>query len=121
MDRSPDVVVVGAGQAGLAVAYGLRRTGRSFVLLDDQPGPGGAWRHAWDSLRLFSPARFSSLPGVLMAGGPDDYPTRDETVAYLAAYEARYALPVERPVRVHAVERADGDPAGRLVVRTDRG
>ena len=116
-----DVVVVGAGQAGLAVSYGLHRTGLSCVLLDDQPAPGGAWRHGWGSLRLFSPARFSSLPGVLMDGGPDYYPTRDETVAYLAAYEARYALPVERPVHVRAVEREDDAPAGRLVVRTDRG
>ena len=123
--RDIDVVIVGAGQAGLAVAYGLRRTGLSFVVLDAQPGPGAAWRHGWDSLRLFSPARFSSLPGVLMDGGPDYYPSRDETVAYLAAYEARYALPVERPVSVLAVERAvereDGDSAGGLVVRTDRG
>ena len=115
-----DVVVVGAGQAGLAVGYHLRRTGLSFVILDDQAGPGGAWRHGWDSLRLFSPARFSSLPGVLMDGGPDYYPSRDETLAYLAAYEARYSLPVERPVHVEAVERG-GAPDGRLVVRTDRG
>ena len=115
-----DVVVVGAGQAGLAVGYHLRRTGLSFVILDDQAGPGGAWRHGWDSLRLFSPARFSSLPGVLMDGGPDYYPPRDETLAYLAAYEARYSLPVERPAHVEAVERG-GAPDGRLVVRTDRG
>ncbi|HEX8386082.1 MAG TPA: ArsO family NAD(P)H-dependent flavin-containing monooxygenase [Rubricoccaceae bacterium] len=119
--READVVVIGAGQAGLAVGYHLRRTGLSFMLLDNQEGPGGAWRHGWNSLRLFSPARFSSLPGVLMEGGPDYYPTRDETVAYLAAYEARYDLPVERPVHVLAVEREDDSPDGCLVVRTDQG
>ena len=58
-----DVAVVGAGQAGLAVGYHLRRTGLSFALLDEQEAPGGAWRHVWPSLRLFSPAAHSSLPG----------------------------------------------------------
>lgn len=96
-----DVVVVGGGQAALAAGFYLRRSGRRFVLLDDQPGPGGAWQHTWPSLRLFSPARWSSLPGWLMPEGEDRYPTRDEAIAYLAEYERRYALPVERPVRVH--------------------
>jgi cation diffusion facilitator CzcD-associated flavoprotein CzcO len=108
-----DVVVIGGGQAGLAVGYYLRRTARSFVILDDQPGPGGAWRHTWESLRLFSPARFSSLPGWLMPGGPDCYPTRDEALAYLAAYERRYELPLRRPVRATGVHR-DG-----ALLRTD--
>lgn len=112
-----DVVVVGGGQAALAVGFYLRRTGLGFVLLDEQPGPGGAWRHGWSSLRLFSPARWSSLPGWPMTGGADAYPTRDETLAYLAAYEARYALPVRRPVRVDEV-RDDGE---RLAVETDAG
>jgi cation diffusion facilitator CzcD-associated flavoprotein CzcO len=58
-----DVVIIGGGQAGLAVGYYLRRTGLSFVILDAEEGPGGAWRHAWPSLRLFSPAKWSSLPG----------------------------------------------------------
>jgi len=58
-----DVVVIGGGQAGLAVAYYLRRAGLDFVVLDAADGPGGAWPHAWDSLRLFSPATYSSLPG----------------------------------------------------------
>jgi cation diffusion facilitator CzcD-associated flavoprotein CzcO len=116
-ERTADVVVIGAGQAGLAVGYYLRRSGLSYVLLDAQEGPGGAWRRAWASLRLFSPARWSSLPGTLMEAGPDHYPSRDEALAYLAAYEAKYALPVERPIRVRAVHR-DGDT---LAVETDRG
>ncbi len=115
--KSLDVVVIGGGQAGLAVGYYLRRTGLSWAILDAQQGPGGAWPRAWDSLRLFSPARFSSLPGWLMPGGTDDYPARDAAVDYLAQYEARYGLPVERPVRVRAVRREDG----RFAIDTDSG
>lgn len=107
-----DVVVIGGGQAGLAVGYYLRRSGLRFVLLDDQQAPGGAWLRAWPSLRLFSPAQWSSLPGWMMprepAAGGDTYPTRDATLAYLAQYERRYAIPVRRPVHVDAVRR-DGD------------
>lgn len=103
--RQRDVVVVGAGQSGLAVGYHLQRTGLSCVLLDAAEAPGGAWLGAWESLRLFSPARWSSLPGWLMPGGEDHYPTRDEVLAYLATYEARYQLPTVRPVRVSAVRR----------------
>lgn len=112
-----DVVVIGGGQAALAAGYFLRRSGLSFALLDAHPGPGGAWRHAWPSLRLFSPARWSSLPGWLMPAGADPYPTRDETLAYLAAYESRYELPVARPVRVRSTI-ADGN---RLRVVADGG
>ena len=101
-----DVLVIGGGQSALAVGFYLRRCGLSYALLDAQPEPGGAWRHGWPSLRLFSPARWSSLPGWLMPGGETDYPSRDEVVAYLAEYERRYALAVERPVTVHAVRAA---------------
>lgn len=103
-----DVVVIGAGQAGLAVARELARAGLAYVVLDAQDAPGGAWRHAWHSLQLFSPARWSSLPGTLMPGGENTYPTRNDVVAYLAGYEAKYALNVRRPVRVHGVTR-EGD------------
>lgn len=116
VERRIDVVVIGGGQSGLAVGYYLRRTQLSFVILDPQAEPGGSWLHTWQSLRLFSPARFSSLPGWLMEGGPDFYPSRDEALAYLRQYEARYELPTERPVRVSAVRRK-GD---RLEVETDR-
>ena len=106
------MAVIGGGQSALAAGYYLRRTGLRFVLLDDQPEPGGAWRHTWPSLRLFSPAQWSSLPGWLMprdaADAPDGYPSRDAAIRYLTEYERRYELPVERPVHVHAVHRADG-------------
>ncbi|WP_409329505.1 ArsO family NAD(P)H-dependent flavin-containing monooxygenase [Trujillonella humicola] len=112
-----DVVVIGAGQAGLATGFYLtRRTSLSFVLLEADPGPGGAWRHMWASLRAFSPAAYSSLPGWPMPPTAG-YPTRDEVVTYLGAYADRYALPVHRPVRVTAVHR-DG---ARLGVTTDNG
>ena len=101
-----DVVIVGGGQAALATAYFLRRTGLSFVLLDAEDGPGGAWRHGWDSLTLFSPAQWSSLPGWPMPPA-DGYPSRDHVVDYLARYEARYELTVVRPVCVRAIRRQD--------------
>lgn len=102
-----DVVVIGGGQAALATAYFLRRSGLRFVLLDAEDGPGGAWRHGWDSLRLFSPAVWSSIAGrpmppVRHADG-SDYPARDDVLAYLADYERHYALPVQRPVWVDGV------------------
>ncbi|WBA41503.1 ArsO family NAD(P)H-dependent flavin-containing monooxygenase [Hymenobacter canadensis] len=113
-----DVLVIGAGQSGLAVGYYLRRVGLSFVLLDDQPQPGGAWQHGWDSLRLFSPADASSLPGWLMPRPPDNgFPARAAVIDYLTQYEARYALLVRRPVRVAGVRRLT---AG-FVVQTDAG
>ena len=97
-----DVLIIGGGQAGLACGYFLRRTSLSFAILDAEDGPGGAWRHGWESLRLFSPAQWSSLPGWFMP------PTRAVTqlghvLDYLAHYETRYELPVERPILVECV------------------
>ncbi|TKT57416.1 NAD(P)/FAD-dependent oxidoreductase [Agrobacterium sp. LC34] len=104
-----DVVVIGAGQAGLASAYYLRRAGVSFVILDAEEGAGGAWRHAWNSLHLFSPASFSSLPGWMMPAKTEAaYPSRNEVVDYLARYEERYHFPIERPVAVTSVRNVEG-------------
>lgn len=118
MTHTVDVVVIGGGQAGLAAGYHLRRQGVDFVILDAQSMPGGAWQHTWDSLHLFSPAAFSSLPGWLMpAQSGEEYPDAGHVVEYLSHYERRYQLPVQRPVRVRAVRR-DG---GRLRVETNSG
>ncbi len=100
-----DVVVIGGGQSGLAMGYYLRRSGLSYIILDNQEEPGGAWLHAWKSLRLFSPAQWSSLPGMIMTGGSDYYPTRDVTIEYLKFYETKYSLPVKRPVEVFNVHK----------------
>lgn len=117
--RDADVIVVGGGQAGLAVGYYLRRAGVDFLILDDQPAPGGAWQHVWPSLRLFSPASYSSLAGWMMPPtGDDRFPDAAHVVDYLTRYEKRYDLPVVRPVRVSSVALVDG---GRLSVRTDGG
>jgi putative flavoprotein involved in K+ transport len=117
------VVVIGAGQAGLAAAFHLRRAGfepgPGYVVLDRNPGAGGAWQHAWDGLRLFSPAEHSSLPGRPMPPSRDGFPTADHVRCYLADYEQRYRLPVQHGVTVDAV-RADGR-SGPLEVHTDRG
>lgn len=100
-----DVVVVGAGQAGLAVAYYLRRAKLDVVLLDAGREPGGAWLHGWDSLRLFSPAGYSSLPGWPMPDPrTDGTPTSRDVVDYLRRYEERYGFAVERPVRIVKME-----------------
>lgn len=117
MPTQIDVVVIGGGQAGLATAYFLRRAGIDYVVLDDQSAPGGAWRHTWDSLHLFSPAQWSSLPGWQMPASREAYPSRNEVIDYLARYEGRYQIPVQRPVHVESVSHAqDG-----LLVTTDRG
>ena len=123
-----DVVVIGGGQAALALGYHLtrelRRTTATLAIFDDQPGPGGAWRRAWDSLRLFSPSEWSSLPGYLLPrhlaareAAAEAYPHRDDVLDYLAAYEDRYGLPVWRPVHVEAVQRV----RDALRIETDRG
>ncbi|MBW0368317.1 ArsO family NAD(P)H-dependent flavin-containing monooxygenase [Ensifer adhaerens] len=103
-DHIYDVIVIGAGQAGLASAYYLRRAGLDFVLIDAGEGPGGAWRHTWDSLRLFSPAGYSSLPGWLMRPSRErGYPSKSDVIDYLSRYEERYGFNVRRPVRVERV------------------
>lgn len=101
------ILIIGAGQSGLAVAYYLGRVGlaEQVVLLDEQSGPGGAWNHAWQSLHLFSPREASSLPGMMFPVTSDIYPTRDQTIDYLTTYERRYGFVVRRPVHVHAVRR----------------
>ncbi|SDG63880.1 Predicted flavoprotein CzcO associated with the cation diffusion facilitator CzcD [Pseudonocardia oroxyli] len=112
-----DVVVIGAGQAGLSAAYGLARTGLDFTVLDGEVGPGGAWRHRWDSLRLSDAHRVHPLPGMDFAPEDASRPANRVVPEYFAAYEREFALPVVRPVRVSAV-RSVGE---LLRVETDRG
>ena len=100
-----DVVVVGGGQAGLAIGYHLAKQGTDFTILEAAEEPAAAWRERWDSLKLFTSARYDSLPGMEFPGEPDRYPTRDEVADYLIDYAREFNLPVELKSRVRAVRR----------------
>jgi putative flavoprotein involved in K+ transport len=114
MSERYDVIVVGGGQAGLAIGYFLARQQRRFAILEAADTPAAAWRERWDSLRLFTPVRYDSLPGRAFPGDPDSYPGRDDVVAYLTDYASHFDLPVELNTRVRAVRRAD-DGTGYMV------
>lgn len=127
-----DVAVIGAGQAGLSAAHHLRRrgfapvgtdpaAGDTFVVLDANPAPGGAWQHRWASLRMGTVNGIHELPGHPVPPADPAAASRDVLPPYFAEYERRFDLDVQRPVRVKAVRRADDDPHGRLLVETDRG
>jgi putative flavoprotein involved in K+ transport len=103
-----DVVVIGAGQAGLAIGYLLARQGKKVVILDSADSIGAAWRNRWDSLVLFTPRRYDALPGLSFPGEPDGYPTRDEVIAYLEQYAAAFELPIELQSEVRSLTRRDG-------------
>ncbi|HSU42052.1 MAG TPA: NAD(P)/FAD-dependent oxidoreductase [Polyangiaceae bacterium] len=102
-----DVIVIGAGQAGLSVAYHLARTGLRFLVLDDHARVGDVWRERWDSLRLFTPARFDGLDGMPFPAPPSYFPTKDEMADYLEAYAAQFELPVLCGVRVERLSRSE--------------
>jgi putative flavoprotein involved in K+ transport len=95
-----ETIIIGGGQAGLATGYYLARLGLPFVILDANDGVGDSWRNRWDSLRLFTPARYDSLPGMPFPAPNFSYPTKDETASYLEAYAAKFDLPVRTGVRV---------------------
>lgn len=89
-----DTVVVGAGQAGLALGYYLKQAGHRFVLVDAHARVGDSWRRRWDSLTLFTPRRYDALPGLDMPGDPDGHPGKDEVADYLEGYAVHLDLPV---------------------------
>ena len=93
-------VVIGGSQAGLAVGYYLEQHGLPFVILDENDRIGDAWRKRWDSLRLFTPGRYNSLPEMSFPGLPWSYPTKDEIADYLEGYARAFELPVRTGVRV---------------------
>jgi putative flavoprotein involved in K+ transport len=100
MNTNVDVVVIGAGQAGLAASHALMDTGLSHVVLEAGETTGGSWPHYYDSLTLFSPARYCELPGLQMSGDRGRYPTRDEAVTYLRRYAEHFELPIRTRSRV---------------------
>jgi putative flavoprotein involved in K+ transport len=104
-----DVVVVGGGQAGLAIGYHLAQQGRKFLILERDHDVAPAWRDRWDSLTLFTPRAYDSLPGLEFPGDPDGYPTREEVLAYLQAYAAHFDLPVRLATPARRVSRDGGE------------
>src|SRR5829696_8903959 len=97
------IVIVGAGQAGLASAHAARRAGLEPVVLEAGAEPAGSWPRYYESLALFSPARYSSLPERPMPGDPDRYPTRDEVAGYLRDYAAWLGADISTGQRVTRV------------------
>lgn len=144
--NSVDVLVIGAGQAGLSAAYHLQRRGfrpasstdrsasggvstphtaqdggLTYQVLDGEEGPGGAWRHRWRSLRMATVNGISELPGMAVPEVDPDEPSAEFITDYFGDYEAELDLAIVRPVRVHRVTREDGDSRGRLLVETSAG
>ncbi|MBO8163455.1 MAG: NAD(P)-binding domain-containing protein [Brevibacillus sp.] len=105
MTRDIDVVVIGAGQAGLAVGYYLRQQPFSYLLLDSAERAGDSWRRRYDSLVLFTPRWYSSLPGYPFPGRPESLPTKQDVADYLEAYARHFAFPIRWNTTVQAVTR----------------
>lgn len=103
-----DTVVIGGGQAGLAMGYYLAKQKRDFIILEAAPRVGMSWRSRWDSLRLFTPAQFSHLPGLAFPAAGGYFPTKDETAQYLEEYAAHFQLPIAFNTPVQALARNGG-------------
>ena len=113
MDRERETqrvgtLVIGAGQAGLSVGYHLARHGLPFLIVDAGERVGDAWRNRWDSLRLFTPARYDGLAGLPFPAPAGSFPSKDEMADYLEAYATRFDLPVRTGVRIDALARRNG-------------
>src|SRR5688572_24249957 len=107
--ESFDTIVIGGSQAGLTAGYYLARQGREFLVLEANASVGDAWRNRWDSLRLFTPAKFSRLPGMKIPGTSAwDFVTKDEMADYLEEYVRRFRLPVRTGVAVDGLTKNDG-------------
>ena len=106
--ESIQTVVIGAGQSGLSTGYFLTRRGLPHVILEAHGRVGDSWRQRWDSLRLFTPARFDGLAGMSYPAPPHYFPSKNEMADYLEAYVSRFKLPVRTGVRVDRVSRQDG-------------
>src|SRR5437763_1033171 len=104
---SREAVVVGGGQAGLALGYFLARQESEFVILEATDESAASWRVRWDSLKLFTSARYDSLPGLTFPGEGANYPGRDEVLAYLTRYARHFELPLELNSRVRSLRQVD--------------
>lgn len=104
-----DVIVIGAGQAGLSMGYYLKQTNLSFIILDKAKEIGEVWKNRYDSLTLFTPRSYSSLPGLKMEGNQNQYPNKDEVAIYLNQYANNYSLPVQLNTVVERVTKTDNE------------
>ncbi len=107
MNSLYDAIVIGAGQAGLATGYYLQKSKLKFLILESNPSPTGSWSNYYESLKLFSPAQYSSLPELPFQGDPDRYPLRDEVIQYLLDYAEHFQLPIQTNTLVTDVLKKD--------------
>lgn len=112
-----DVIVIGAGQAGLAAGYWLQQAGMKFLLLDRGSEAGDAWKTRYDSLKLFTPRTHSALHGMRIDGDPDGFPDKDEMASYLKSYAARFELPIQFETDVKCVHKEED----RFIIDTHEG
>jgi len=110
-----DVVVIGAGQAGLAAAYYLKQTGLSFRVIDKNQSIGDSWRHRYDSLKLFTPRMYNSLPGLTFPGPAEGLPTKNEVADYLSDYATFFGFPIFSNTKIHRLEKENDS----FLIRTD--
>jgi putative flavoprotein involved in K+ transport len=111
-----EVAIIGGSQAGLAMGHYLAQQGRRFVIFERGDSVAPAWRQRWDSLKLFTPRGYSALPGLPFPGDPDDYPTRDEVIAYLEQYAETFEFPIEFNSNVRRLSLKEG---GGFVLEVD--
>ncbi|MDR6120421.1 cation diffusion facilitator CzcD-associated flavoprotein CzcO [Bacillus sp. SLBN-46] len=100
-----DVVVIGAGQAGLSIGYYLKHSSLSFIIVDNNKSEGDVWRNRYDSLVLFTPRSYSALPGLALEGNPAGFPTKDEIAEYLERYAKAFDLPIQFSCHVQRVQK----------------
>ena len=106
-NRTLDMLIIGAGQAGLALGYHLKQTPLRFQLVEGHRRIGDSWRKRYDSLVLFTPRTYSALPGLPVPGDPEGYPTKDEMADYLESYAAHFELPVLADTPIRRLEPTD--------------
>lgn len=107
MENVYEVMIIGAGQAGIAMSHNLKMKGIDHLMIDSSAQIGQSWLSRYKSLVLFTPKRYSSLPGLEMEGDPESYPTREEMAAYLQAYVSHFQLPYELNIVVNKLEFED--------------
>jgi putative flavoprotein involved in K+ transport len=112
--QQTETLIIGAGQAGLATAYHLQRRGRGCLVVDGNRRVGDNWRVHYDSLRLYTPAKYCGLPGMRFPADPWSYPTKDQVADHLETYALHFDLPIRMHTRVEHLARGDGGFAATL-------